>query len=149
MALKGYHVEVYANPSIKDINKTIYYPVHQHQHNNNNEYMSQGSVTWYHYSYYNVDRTSLASLSPYECEDVFIAWRYSVSLPLSQAPIRYLWLHDLVTADVFPTSLANQVRYRLHYSNYSIILSNLIYMYIDRGCVSSKSVPYQRIKTSF
>ena len=74
-----------------------------------------GSVTWLHYSSFdpaaapdllknnnsNSNSNSNNKITSDDCgNDVFIAWRYSLSLSLSLAPTyhnnRYLWLHDLV-----------------------------------------------------
>ena len=103
LAVLGYHVEVYANPLETD-QGTISYT-------NDTLENEGGSVSWYHYSRYN-------SHHPYkrkdgervrETEEVFIAWRYSAGLVLSQASKRYLWLHDLIGTETLPISLAREV----------------------------------------
>jgi glycosyltransferase involved in cell wall biosynthesis len=60
-----------------------------------------GRVCWYHYAELDLNRQT----------DVFIAWRYALSLFLGHnARQRFLWLHDLVPAD----SLPNAVELSMH-----------------------------------
>ncbi len=84
LAKLGYNVEIYADPPAEDIS-TIQYRVNEDIF---------GSVSWYHYSAYDPDRLDY---------DVFISWRYAVSMPLSSKHrLRVLWLHDLIEKNSFP-----------------------------------------------
>lgn len=84
LAKLGYNVEIYADPPAEDIS-TIYYSVNE---------TNFGSVSWYHYSAFDPDRLDY---------DVFISWRYAVSMPLSSKHrLRVLWLHDLIEKKSFP-----------------------------------------------
>ena len=84
LAKLGYAVEIYADPPSEDIG-TITYPVDDSHF---------GSVSWYHYSAFDPDRVDY---------DVFISWRYALSLPLSaKFRLRALWLHDLIEKKSFP-----------------------------------------------
>ena len=56
---------------------------------------TQGRVTWLHYSSFDMD----------ELYDVFIAWRYVLSLSLSKSAKKsFVWLHDLISSSTFPSS---------------------------------------------
>jgi hypothetical protein len=76
---------------------------------------TRGSVTWLHYDTY--DPTPVHP--PTRCE-VFVAWRYGISLGLARSPRtvhapgasapgmrcggKYLWLHDLIPGNILPPS---------------------------------------------
>lgn len=69
--LGTYWVEVYAKPPIDDIGET-----------------AAGRVAWYPHEWY--------STSPGDAPDIFVSWRYSISMVLgTHARQRYLWLQDI------------------------------------------------------
>jgi protein O-GlcNAc transferase len=70
----GYWVEIYGNPSVEDQGKDEY------------------GVLWYpHYAFNHNDQDV----------DIFIAWRYYISLLLGQsARLRYFWIHDIPSANL-------------------------------------------------
>ena len=89
--------------------------------------VTAGSVTWLHYDYYNPFPTAPAAEGDdinssssndeqSECE-IFIAWRYAISLglargkkasisthPSTSCGQSYLWLHDLIPGHILPPS---------------------------------------------
>ena len=121
LAALGYDVEVYADPPDAD----IYYSNTDNGNSSDNSNTdnssdnelqsgSQGSVKWLHYSCYN----------PLSKADVFIAWRYSMSILLGQhCRKRFLWLHDLVGSDLLPMYLTPMV------SSHSVYTFFHIHMY--------------------
>jgi glycosyltransferase involved in cell wall biosynthesis len=77
--------------------------------------VSSGSVTWLHYDTYDPSPPAPDDLAG-RCE-VFIAWRYALSLGLARNPRRvgncggkFLWLHDLIPGTILPPS------YFLHFA---------------------------------
>lgn len=102
LARQGYEVVVYAGVTEAD-------------HNTVHSY-GAGSVTWLHYDYYNhhhhVPRTTAdhGDSDDDRCE-IFVAWRYAISLSLAtqsrryrQCGRKYLWLHDLIPGYILPPS---------------------------------------------
>lgn len=69
--------------------------------------LAVGSVTWMQHDTYNPAPRQAADV---RCE-VFIAWRYAISLGLARQPRhfagcgrKYLWLHDLIPGNILPPS---------------------------------------------
>ncbi len=87
----GYDVEIYADPHESD----------QNCYSSQIEmFNSAGSVKWCHYYQFDMERAV----------DVFIAWRYSLSLVYGDAATkRFIWLHDLVPLNTIPASVLPQV----------------------------------------
>lgn len=90
LAKMGYRVEVYGDPPHADqLCPTV-------DHRTSRTILTP-QVCWYHYSAYNI------AIPP----DVFISWRYPLSLSLGRgAGVSFLWLHDLVSPNFFPPSFA-------------------------------------------
>jgi hypothetical protein len=82
----GYNIEIYAEPLSSDMGYEI------------NSENSLGTIQWFHYLQFDISRKV----------DVFISWRYSVSLPLGiNANKVLLWLHDLVPPKLIHFSIKN------------------------------------------
>ena len=123
LAALGYDVEVYADPPDADIYHSNSDTDSDNSSTDSNSDNSsgievqsglQGSVKWLHYSCYN----------PLSKADVFIAWRYSMSVLLGQhCRKRFLWLHDLVGSDLLPMYLTPMV------SSHSVYTFFHIHMY--------------------
>lgn len=91
----GYWVEVYGDPSEKDI-LTIT-PEMDGQEHFPNRSSSQERVVWYPHYAYDLEDTEV---------DIFVAWRYHGSLVVGRkARSRYLWMHDIPSADVRQSEL--------------------------------------------
>ena len=59
-----------------------------------------GSVLYQHISMFNV-------LDP---GDIFIAWRYPLSIELGKhAKVKLLWLHDIIDSHSFPSNISSYV----------------------------------------
>jgi len=111
LAKRGYEVVVYAGVTEADHNTMYYYttggevPPHMNTDLSTNQLIHDvGSVRWLHYDHYNLYEERA------ECE-VFVAWRYVISLGLARQPRRhrhcgrkYLWLHDLIPGHILPPS---------------------------------------------
>ena len=75
----GRHVEVYADPTGTDRGRV-------------DRFQSGGSVSWFHFSEFDMSRVVYA----------FISWRYPINLHIGKnARNKLLWLHDLVKAQEF------------------------------------------------
>jgi hypothetical protein len=112
LAKMGHRVEIYADLSNRDVGR-----VTEFSSGGESGGDGGGTVTWLHYSSFDpVTAPVHKALKNYQCDsdgdgdgnvddsggDVFIAWRYALSLSLSLSPVyrrRYLWLHDLVDGE--------------------------------------------------
>ena len=99
LARLGYRVDVYGDITNDEHNKVVF---------NSERDFGIGQVRWLQMSSFNANGC-LFDVTPGShfdglCYDVFIAWRYSISLILGlhSAKQRFLWLHDLVTVDSLP-----------------------------------------------
>jgi predicted O-linked N-acetylglucosamine transferase (SPINDLY family)/glycosyltransferase involved in cell wall biosynthesis len=82
LAKYGYNIEIYTDIPLEDRYFTSY-----QSSESSAAAAVVGKVQWFHYLDFNVSRSI----------DVFISWRYALSLSLSlNSKRRYLWLHDLV-----------------------------------------------------
>jgi glycosyltransferase involved in cell wall biosynthesis/tetratricopeptide (TPR) repeat protein len=79
LAKFGYNIEIYTDIPLEDRYFTSY--------QSPDTSTAIGRVQWFHYLDFNISRSI----------DVFISWRYALSLSLSiNCQRKYLWLHDLV-----------------------------------------------------
>lgn len=86
LAILGYNIEIYADPLSIDMGYELI------------SENSLGSIQWFHYLQFDISRKI----------DVFISWRYSISLPLGiNANKVLLWLHDLVPSKLIHYSIKN------------------------------------------
>eukprot|EP01032_Pedospumella_encystans_P010712 gene10712-12498_t len=111
LAKRGYEVVVYAGVTEADHGRVLTY-ANTENIVDSDGLAARGSVTWLHYDYYNPTTVDLS-----RCE-VFVAWRYAISLGLSTHPRgphscnrKYLWLHDLIPGSILPPS------FFLHFDN--------------------------------
>eukprot|EP01040_Poterioochromonas_malhamensis_P008695 gene8695-9413_t len=93
LAKFGYSIEIYTSDlPLKDRYFTSYTNVRSG--NDSLHPRKIGKIQWFHYLDYAVERQDV---------DVFIAWRYALSLSLARnAKKRFLWLHDLVPITSLP-----------------------------------------------
>ena len=97
LAKLGHHVYIFGELSLADIGHTTIYPVDCNP-STVTDNCGAGFVRWLHYSSFDID----------EVFDIFIAWRYVISLSLTKSSrASFLWLHDLVSAATFPKSYFN------------------------------------------
>jgi hypothetical protein len=124
LARRGFEVVVYAGVTEADHGTVQYFDAERWMDGPGSASPSgaragraaQGSVTWLHYDSYD----PAPEHPPTRCE-VFIAWRYGISLGLARSPRtvhdapgasdtgarcggKYLWLHDLVPSNILPPS---------------------------------------------
>ena len=111
LAKRGYDVVVYAGVTETDHGRVLTYTTTDNILDSDGRAIS-GRVTWLHYDYYNPTTVDAS-----RCE-VFVAWRYAISLGLSTHPRgphscnrKYLWLHDLIPGSILPPS------FFLHFDN--------------------------------
>jgi hypothetical protein len=103
LAKLGYEVVVYAGVTDADHGLVQRYAA------DTADGVSSGSVTWLHYDTYDPSPPAADDLAG-RCE-VFIAWRYALSLGLARNSRRvgncggkFLWLHDLIPGSILPPS---------------------------------------------
>lgn len=99
LAKLGHEVFIFGDLGAVDVGYTTSYPPYCAEDSSSSSSVcaanAQGRVTWLHYGSFDMDE-------PY---DVFIAWRYVLSLSLSKsAKQSYVWLHDLISSSTFPRS---------------------------------------------
>ncbi|OQR95589.1 UDP-N-acetylglucosamine-peptide N-acetylglucosaminyltransferase, partial [Thraustotheca clavata] len=98
LAKLGYQVRVYANPKPSDIG------------------MDEYNVSWLHYSSFNIS----------EPIDIFIAWRYHISVALAKSATQtYVWLHDITDGNFFTSRFLSLVTGVLCLSQFHTLESNL------------------------
>eukprot|EP01035_Chromulina_nebulosa_P031084 gene31084-41399_t len=99
LAKLGHEVFIFGDLGAVDVGYTTSYCAEESSSSSSSRSVcaanAQGRVTWLHYGSFDMDE-------PY---DVFIAWRYVLSLSLSKsAKQSYVWLHDLISSSTFPRS---------------------------------------------
>ena len=81
LAKRGHFITVYGDPSSLDLRRKYQY--------------GEGFVLWESISAFDINQNV----------DIFIAWRYAISLLFGNAATkRFLWLHDLIAAETMPPS---------------------------------------------
>lgn len=91
----GHVVHIFGDPSAADVGLIEDYPCEGVP---DIGLTCAGRVVWEHHSSFDIDARY----------DVFIAWRYALSLSLGKGARRsYLWLHDLIPAASLPKSFFN------------------------------------------
>ena len=93
LAKLGHEVFIFGDLGAVDVGYTTSYPPYCA----GKSVCMQGYVKWLHYSSFDMDE-------PY---DVFIAWRYVLSLSLSKSAKKsFVWLHDLISSSTLPLSFS-------------------------------------------